>query len=411
MTKIDAQSSHRTPRTGRPAFELPDICSGAGLTELLHRICHEVDNPLTAIISMATVIERIGPDDPSDSFRKEKLPRYGRAIAAEAWRASRLLEKLLYIASSRPPVDAQADLTSELRTALADIQDVEGYEAVPIAVSIDEDLGAVVGESSQIKLLISELLDNAHFSCAHAGQKRPVTVSASVEDSRAVIEISSWSDAACAFELDKIFEPFVTDRAMSKKLGIGLTLVHAISARFGGDVRVREEPEDGGFRFTARVSLPLHAAEEKKDKHGAKSAAPAAPQQRRASVKKLSVLVIEDEQTVASAIRKILELGVAGADSVSCTCTDGAGYRAALEAGGDFDAVLCDLNLREVSGRTVYETIKKSHPQSAERFAFLTGDGHRAETMSFLRATSRPYLLKPFEPSQLVELVRNLAQI
>lgn len=410
MTEKDVQSSHMTPRTGRPAFELDEICSGSGLTELLHRLCHEVDNPLTAIISMATVIERIGPDDSSDEFRKEKLPRYGRAIASEAWRASRLLEKLIFIASNRPPVESSADLGTEIRAALADIQDIETYESVPIGLSIDQNLLAVSAEPHQLKLLLSELLDNAHFSCARSERKEPVNISAYEQEGFALVEISSWSAQSCPFELSKVFEPFVSDRQSHKKLGLGLTLSYAIVRRFGGELSLSEHPEDGGYRFNAQVKLPLRSSDKVETPIAHVGAKPR-PKQTSESSPDISVLVIEDEQTVASAIRKILELGVSGAGSVNCVCTDGSSYSKIVESGVEFDAVLCDLNLKDCSGRTIFKILSEEYPQLADRFAFLTGDGHRAETISFFKSTARPYLLKPFEPADLVALVQELAGI
>lgn len=411
MTENDDQSLHMTRRTGRPGFQIGEICSGTGLTELLHRLCHEVDNPLTAIISMATVIERIGPDDSSDEFRKEKLPRYGRAIASEAWRASRLLEKLIFIASTRPPVDCSADLGTEVRAALAAIQDVEGYESVPVGLSIDPDLPPVCAESHQLKLLVAELLDNAHFSCASAAKQLPVTISVFHSDGSANIEISSWSDKPCAFDLDKVFQPFVTDRESHKKLGLGLTLAYAIAQRFGGDACITEVAEDGGYRFTVNIQIPLRTEDSAAEASMSELRQQANQRNKSAAPRSITVLVIEDEQTVASAIRKILELGIGGAESVTCTCTDGAGYSEIIDSGAAFDAILCDLNLKDCSGRTVYKALSEQHPQLAERFAFLTGDGHRAETISFFKSTARPYLLKPFEPSDLVALVQKLAGI
>ena len=120
------------------------------------------------------------------------------------------------------------------------------------------------------------------------------------------------------------------------------------------------------------------------------------------------MLIVEDEATVASAMKKIIELGLSE-HRTECHCVDGSACLKLLESGAVFDAILCDLNLKESSGRFIYETIVKDHPTFCNCFAFLTGDSHRAEAINFLRSTGRPYLLKPFEPEQLLTLVTDLA--
>ena len=60
------QSSHSNDQTednirvGKGKFFSPSIRQGELLSDLIHKIGHEIGNPLTSIISLASIIERFG---------------------------------------------------------------------------------------------------------------------------------------------------------------------------------------------------------------------------------------------------------------------------------------------------------------------------------------------------------------
>ncbi len=116
---------------------------------------------------------------------------------------------------------------------------------------------------------------------------------------------------------------------------------------------------------------------------------------------RLRVLVIDDEEGVRKAVRRVLSAH----DVV--LCADGASGLAELEA-RRFDVILCDFNMPGgLSGLEVYGAIAERWPQLAPRVVFLSGGTLTAE-----HAPERlpcPWLDKPFLPDELRRLVASIA--
>ena len=112
---------------------------------------------------------------------------------------------------------------------------------------------------------------------------------------------------------------------------------------------------------------------------------------------------------VASAIEKILKTGFAPMN-INFKCISGKEALKIIDLQESFDAMLCDLNLAGMSGRHVYEHLLNERPELQSKFIFLTGDKSRKETLSYLESAGRPYIFKPFEPQDLVNIVSDIIE-
>lgn len=84
---------------------------------------------------------------------------------------------------------------------------------------------------------------------------------------------------------------------------------------------------------------------------------------------------------------------------------------AALEGDADFDVVLCDVVMPELTGPQVYEVVCERRPDLAARFVFLTGGAVQERNRAFLAAHASHVLYKPFELSAVRDIVsRVIAQ-
>jgi len=111
------------------------------------------------------------------------------------------------------------------------------------------------------------------------------------------------------------------------------------------------------------------------------------------------VLVIDDEPLVASAARRLLarshEVQVAHCGRSALLLIDSA----------QFDAVLCDLMMPNMTGIELHARLSAIRPELAERMVFLTGGVFDDEAERFLEAHARWCMGKPFDPGALVALV------
>jgi CheY-like chemotaxis protein len=76
-----------------------------------------------------------------------------------------------------------------------------------------------------------------------------------------------------------------------------------------------------------------------------------------------------------------------------------------LLARHEFDVVLCDLRMPVMDGPQLYEALKSVNPKMLSRMAFITGDTFSGSVSPFLEGTGRPFIQKPFSPSELHDLI------
>lgn len=114
------------------------------------------------------------------------------------------------------------------------------------------------------------------------------------------------------------------------------------------------------------------------------------------------VLVIDHEPGVGELIQRLLRRD----DDVVATTTGREALRA-IQSEGDFDAVLCDVVLPEITGIELYRMLRAELPALAERIVFVNG-GASSEAREFLSAIPNPRIAKPLDPNALRAAVASL---
>lgn len=362
-------------KSAKPKFPSDKIRSGELLSELIHRVSHEIGNPLTAIISLASVMQRFETG--------EKASEYAGSIAREAWKITSFNDRLVALLSSRVVENPKCDLEPALEQALerSKIQGVDYKPPLePIAAAIDAPL---------FQVLVRELLSNA---LTYTSAESAISIQLLKDGECALLEIKNPCSPERPFSLEAAFEPFISSSSESKHLGIGLTVCWSIVDRFGGEIEIAED--DSGIFFT-RVRLPLC------ENYRAREEFSTLPL-------KALLLLVEDEEGVATAIEKILQATIGKECSFSCLRLSGSDAMEYIATGEECSAILCDLNLGTISGRHVYETVLHHQPDMAQRFGFITGETLRKDVQMYLASCGRPYLHKPFEAETLANFVKGL---
>jgi DNA-binding NtrC family response regulator len=156
-----------------------------------------------------------------------------------------------------------------------------------------------------------------------------------------------------------------------------------------------EEKRATGAVF--RVVLPAAAAVE--------AEAPGRPQPRQADRWRFRLLVVDDEL----AIGRTLAIALADECEVT-TVASGREALAILAEPPEFDVVLCDLMMPDVSGMDVYERVVHARPDLARRFVFVTGGAFTDRARAFVDEVKLPVIEKPFALDRLPEMLRDHAK-
>ena len=113
------------------------------------------------------------------------------------------------------------------------------------------------------------------------------------------------------------------------------------------------------------------------------------------------VLVVEDEPALARLVSDTLTSAGLTVDIAG----DGQEALARVRR-ATYDAVVCDLKIPKVDGRTLYRAITATTPALARRVIFVTADGAGTDAARFLEETGCRWLATPFRPEDVVRAVR-----
>ena len=292
-------------------------------------IAHDFNNILTGILgNLSYARQAIEPASPTAESLAD-AERAGR-------RAKRITGQLLALSKGGAPVKTLA-LLGDVICETAEFA-LSGSN-VRLDLHVADDLWPVEADVGQISQVVQNLIINADQAMpeggvieVRAGNLRPGCPGSPAGSPAGWVEIAVTDQGVGIPEphLEKIFDPYFTTKQSGS--GLGLTVCHTIVSNHGGHIHVESS---SGHGATFRVLLPA-AAEQPQ--------APAPPEAAAAPITG-RVLLMDDDDIVRRAGSWLLgRLG----HQVE-TATDGAQaielYRAAMDAGQAFDAVILDLTV------------------------------------------------------------------
>lgn len=115
------------------------------------------------------------------------------------------------------------------------------------------------------------------------------------------------------------------------------------------------------------------------------------------------VLVIDDEPMMGTTLR----MALADQHEVVILRSGTEAHRL-LTNDHDFDAIVCDLMMPDVSGMELHAWLAERAPSLAQRMIFMTGGAYTNDARQFLDRVGNPHMQKPFDVKDLLELVDEL---
>ncbi len=126
-----------------------------------------------------------------------------------------------------------------------------------------------------------------------------------------------------------------------------------------------------------------------------------------ASLRRATLLVVDDEPMLLNVLRKALsrEYEVSITESPQAALDQ-------VKAGARYDLILCDLMMPAMTGMELHARILELLPRQAERMVFLTGGAFTPDANAFLDRVSNLRISKPFNLVGLKGLIaKRLAEL
>lgn len=228
----------------------------ASLGQLSASVAHEINNPISGVLNLSMLLQRMLKADGVPPERLEEFRKYLVQVTNETARVGRIVSDLLAFSRRSKPQRAPADLNRIVKSTLSLVQHKMKLSNVAVETRLQDDLPAALCDASQIQQVVLNLLLNA-AEATQAKPERRVTVETSCAEGNVVLTVADNGEGILPENQAKIFDPFFTTKPEGKGVGLGLAVSYGIIQAHGGDIEVKSQP---GVGTTFTVSLPIEQA-------------------------------------------------------------------------------------------------------------------------------------------------------
>ena len=224
-------------------------------------IAHELNNPLTGVLTFSHLVRKQLPDGSPEA---EDLD----VVIQETKRCAVIIRRLLDFAREKTPEKSFADLNKLIEDTTHLIEQAAHAENIDIVMDVDEQLPAVWIDEDLIKQVIMNILVNAQHAIEGEGtitirtKYHPDFRRAELGDQPIPMAEITFADTGCGIpeeDLQRIFDPFFTTKGVGKGTGLGLSVSHGTFKAHGGLIEV-ESTVGEGTEF--HVYLPIGGPED-----------------------------------------------------------------------------------------------------------------------------------------------------
>ncbi|MEK7729058.1 MAG: ATP-binding protein, partial [candidate division KSB1 bacterium] len=242
------EMTRRLAETQRQLFQSEKLAS---VGRLAAGVAHEINNPLTGVLTYSSFLLKRAEDKPEI---KEDL----EVIVRETKRCREIVKGLLDFARQSPAEKNRVAINEVIKRSVQILANQLAKHKIQIEQQLAPDLPELEADANQLQQVLVNLIMNANDALAENGGT--ITVSsallaneANVRRPHIQIQVRDTGCGIPAENLSKIFEPFFTTKGQ-KGNGLGLAIVWGIIEKHNGRIAV-ESKLDAGTTFT--ILLPV----------------------------------------------------------------------------------------------------------------------------------------------------------
>jgi two-component system sensor kinase FixL len=231
--------------------DLAHLTRVSTMGELAGSLAHELNQPLTAILSNVQAAQRFMATDPVDVAEVRDILN---DIVQDDYRASEVLRRIRATVKKVDRESVPLDLATVIRDAVLLLHTDAIVRETRVALEICDDVPAVYADKVQLQQVALNLLLNAFDAMSQVLPKeRVVWVELTRQgDDMARIAVRDCGHGLTIGKLDTIFKPFYTSKPHG--LGLGLSISRSIVELHGGRIWAENNLERGA---TFYVTLPI----------------------------------------------------------------------------------------------------------------------------------------------------------
>ena len=221
----------------------------ASLGKLAAGVAHEINNPLTGVLTNASLLFE---DLPEGDPKKEDA----RVIVNETIRCREIVKRLLDFARQTKPMKKQTNINSLVDNIVMLVRNQTSFRNINIERKLEDNFPEIMADGDQIQQVIINFILNASDAMPNGGL---LNIQSRVMKNGEYIELKFTDSGHGISEENKnrIFDPFFTTKESGT--GLGLSISYGIIEQHGGTIHVESESGKG---TTFIVQLPIKAIAE-----------------------------------------------------------------------------------------------------------------------------------------------------
>jgi two-component system NtrC family sensor kinase len=255
--ELEDEVAKKTVEIKQAQEQLSNAEKLASLGRLSAGVAHELNNPLTGIVTFAHLMRDRMPKE--NELDREDLDM----IIEQANRCTKIVKGLLSFSRKGTSEKALINLNEIIEGAIGLLKNQSAFHDIQMDLKLHDGLPLIYVDANQIHQVILNLFTNATDAMNNIGLIKVSTQTVLI-DGLDYVEMS-FSDTGPGIgpeHMNKIFEPFFTTKDVGKGTGLGLPVSYGIIKRHGGDILVQSKINKGATFF---VRLPVQKDDPEQD--------------------------------------------------------------------------------------------------------------------------------------------------
>jgi PAS domain S-box-containing protein len=217
----------------------------ASIGRLSAGVAHEINNPLTTILTSVMLLQEDFPAGHSVSQELE-------LIAKETLRCRNIVTALLDFARQKTPQMKPCSVNDIVADTVTLTRKQSAFKDIDLEVSLDGKAPLLLLDSHQMTQALINLVINA-IESTEAGGKISIRTEFNPDKKNVRIQVRDTGAGIPSGLLKQVFEPFFTTKESGT--GLGLAITHGIIVQNGGRIEVASQPSQGA---TFTITLPIN---------------------------------------------------------------------------------------------------------------------------------------------------------
>jgi two-component system NtrC family sensor kinase len=244
--RLEEKVAQKTEELSRVQHQVLHMEKMASLGKLSATVAHEINNPLSGMLTYARLVRRELQQQPINPQVREELTRYLNSMEQECSRCGQIVQNLLLFSRRTGAAMEKCDLNEVVQRSLMLVEHHLQLKGVRLHCELLDGNREIVADAGQIQQALVALLVNAIE--AMSGLKEGVgelTVRLRGSADEVQIDVGDTGAGIPPEVLPQIYEPFFSTKEAEKGVGLGLAVVYGIVQRHGGRIDVESEAGRG----------------------------------------------------------------------------------------------------------------------------------------------------------------------